>query len=80
MNKDSWKKFEQNNKEIVLNILFVPNNEKEIRHAYISKYNHHPKNQVILLMMVKNGIILLQEVCLHYLEEYHQVIMEIFTV
>ena len=28
--------------------------------------------------MVKDGIILLQEVCLHYLEKYHQVIMAIF--
>ena len=41
--KEDWKKFEQNNKEIALNILFVPHNKKEIRHAYISKYNHNVK-------------------------------------
>ena len=28
-----WKKFEQNNKTIALNILFVPHNTKQIRHA-----------------------------------------------
>ena len=32
--KEDWKKFEQNNKEIALNILFVPHNKKEIRPAY----------------------------------------------
>ena len=42
--KEDWKKFEQNNKEIALNILFVPHNKKEIRPAYISKYNHKRKN------------------------------------
>ena len=39
-NKEDWKKFEQNNKIIALNILFIPYNKKEISHAYISKYNH----------------------------------------
>ena len=34
-----WKKFESNNKSIALNILYVPNNTEEIRHAYKSKYN-----------------------------------------
>ena len=34
-----WKKFESNNKSIALNILYVPHNTEEIRHAYISKYN-----------------------------------------
>ena len=34
-----WKKFEQNNKTIALNILCVPLNKKEIRFAYKSKYN-----------------------------------------
>ena len=28
-----WKKFEQDNKTIALNILFVPYNTKQIRHA-----------------------------------------------
>ena len=34
-----------------MNILFVLHNKKEICHAYISKYNHKRKNQVILLMI-----------------------------
>ena len=46
-----WKKFDQNNKTIVLNILFVQYNTKQIRQAYISKYNHEWDNQVILLMI-----------------------------
>ena len=32
-----------------MNILFLPHNKKEIRPAYISKYNHKRKDQVILL-------------------------------
>ena len=35
--KEDWKKFEQNNNEIVLNILFIPHSKKEIRPAYIYK-------------------------------------------
>ena len=46
-----WKKFEQNNKTIALNILFLPYNTKQIRLAYISKYNSKRNNQVILLMI-----------------------------
>ena len=46
-----WKKFEQNNKEIDLNILSVPLNTKTINLAYKSKYNHKRKNQVVLLMI-----------------------------
>ena len=46
-----WKKFEQNNKTITLNILFVPYNTAQIRPAYISKYNHECNNQVTLLMI-----------------------------
>ena len=53
--KEDWKKFEQNNKTIALNILFVPHNKKEISHAYISKYNHKCENQVILLMITDHG-------------------------
>ena len=41
--KEDWKKFEQNNKKIALNILFVPHNKKEIRPTYISKYNYKRK-------------------------------------
>ena len=46
-----WKKFEQNNKTIALNILFVPHNTETIRVAYRSEYNHKRKKQVILLMI-----------------------------
>ena len=53
--KDDWKKFEQNNKDIALNILFVPHNKKEIGPAYISKYSHQRKNQVILLVITDDG-------------------------
>ena len=46
-----WKKFEQKNKTIALNILFVPHNTKQIRHAYKSKHYFKRENQVILLMI-----------------------------
>ena len=49
-----WKKFEQNNKKIALNILFVPCNTEEIRITYKSKYNHKRGNRVILLI-ITNG-------------------------
>ena len=50
-----WKMFEQNNKTIALNILFVPHNTETIRVAYRSKYNHKREMQVILLM-INDGI------------------------
>ena len=34
------KKIDQNNRAIALNILYVPYNTKQIRPAYISKYNN----------------------------------------
>ena len=46
-----WKKFEQNNKTIALNILFAPYNTEIIRVAYRSEYNHKRKHQVNLLMI-----------------------------
>ena len=46
-----WKKFEQNNKTIALNISFIPHNTETIRVAYRSEYNHKRKKQVILLMI-----------------------------
>ena len=60
--KIDWKKFEQNNKAIALNILFVPHNTKIIRLAYKSKYNRKRENPEVLLMIAdskKNCIILL---------------------
>ena len=38
-------------KSIALNVLYVPEGEKNIRHAYKSKYNLKRENQVILLMI-----------------------------
>ena len=49
-----WKHFEENNKEITLNILYVAHNTKTINVAYKSKYNRKRKNQVVLLM-ITNG-------------------------
>ena len=49
--RKDWKKFESNNKSIALNILYVPYNTKEIRHAYKSKHNLKLQNQVIFLMI-----------------------------
>ena len=46
-----WKKSEENNKEIVLNILYAPHNTKTINLAYKSRYNRKRKNQVVLLMI-----------------------------
>ena len=51
-----WKKFEQNNKTIALNILFVPYNTEKIRLAYKSKHNFKRENQVILLMITDGKI------------------------
>ena len=48
--KKDWKKFELNYKPIALNILYIPYNTKEIRHAYKSKYIKR-ENQVIPLMI-----------------------------
>ena len=50
--KEDWKMFEQNNKEIALNVLFIPHSKKEIELAYTSKYNYKRKKQVILLLMI----------------------------
>ena len=52
---EDWKKFEQNNTTIARNILFAPYNTKQIKQAYISKYNHKRDNQVILLMITDDG-------------------------
>ena len=50
--KKTWTKFESNNKSIALNILYVPHNTEQIRHAYKSKYNLNRENQVILLIII----------------------------
>ena len=49
-----WNKFEVNNKDVALNILYVPFDTKKIEIAYKSKYNLIRDNQIILLM-IRNG-------------------------
>ena len=51
--KDHWKKFEKNDPPIALNVLYV-RIKKNTYPAYISKYNTHQENQIILLM-IPNG-------------------------
>ena len=46
-----WKKFELNNKSVALNVLYVPYDEKTIRHAYKSRCNLKREKQIILLMI-----------------------------
>ena len=76
-----WKKLEQNNKKIALNISFVPYNTKTIRVAYKSEYNHKHKNQVILLMIIDgNKWDYLVASNLSCLKENYQIIMEVFIV
>ena len=66
-----FKKFEQRNETIALNILYVSHNKKEICIAYESKYNRKREDQVILLMITdgENIIILLQKVSRDYFTE-----------
>ena len=49
-----WKKFEQNNKSIALNILSIPQNEESINLECKSKYNRKRENQVVLLMITND--------------------------
>ena len=49
-----WKKFEQNNELIALNILYVPYKTKKISLAYKSKHNLNHEEKAILLM-ISNG-------------------------
>ena len=49
-----WEKFERNNNDIALNILYASPNKEEIKLAYKSKYNRKRKNQVVLLMITDN--------------------------
>ena len=46
-----WKKFALNNKSISLNVWYIPEGEKTIRHAYKPKHNLTRENEVILLMI-----------------------------
>ena len=49
-----WKKCEENNKEVALNILYTQPNAKTINLAYKSIYNRKRENQVVLLMITDN--------------------------
>ena len=49
-----WKKFEQNNELIAVNVLYVPHGTKKTSLSYISKHNSNREKQVILLM-IGNG-------------------------
>ena len=77
-----WQKFEQNNDTIALNILYAEKNTKKINIVYKSKYNNKRKKQVILLMITngKKQHYLAVLTYLHYLKEYHQIMMKIFIV
>ena len=52
--KKDWNKFEAINKNVALNILYVPFSTKKIEIAYKSKYNLIRDNQIMLLM-ISNG-------------------------
>ena len=52
--KKDWNKFEINNKNVALNILYVPFNTKKVEIAYKSKFNLIRDYQIILLM-ISNG-------------------------
>ena len=52
--RKDWNRFEVNNKNVALNILYVPFNTKKIEIVYKSKYNLVRDNQIILLM-ISNG-------------------------
>ena len=49
--KKDWERFERNNKDIALNILSIPHNQKTIELQYKSKYNRKRKSQGVLLMI-----------------------------
>ena len=47
--KKDWNKFEVNNKNVALNILYVPYNTKKVEIAYKSKYDLIKDKQIIFL-------------------------------
>ena len=52
---NEYKKFEQNNRNIALNILSVPSNKEEINTIYKSQYNRKREKQVVLLMITNDN-------------------------
>ena len=77
-------KFEQNNKTIALNILFIPHNTETISVAYRSEYNHKRKKQVILLMITDGKkwhyLAVTNLSALQITKESHQITKKIFIV
>ena len=57
--KKDWKRFERNNKTIVLNILFAPHNENTLNLAYRSKYNRKGKKVFIEERIVLKGFVVI---------------------
>ena len=77
-----WKKFEQNNKKITLNIRFTPHNTETTRVAYRLEYNHKRKKQVILLLItdvIKQHYLAVSNFSA-LLAKNNQIMMEIFIV
>ena len=77
--RKDWNKFELNNNNIALNILYVPFNTKKIESAYNSKHNLTRDNQIILLMISngENWHYLAVKVYQGYLQELHPTIKKI---
>ena len=46
-----WKKFEQNNNSIALNVLFISHKSEELTLAYELEHNFMQENQALLLMI-----------------------------
>ena len=46
-----WKKFQQNNESIALNVLFLSQNSEEITLVYKSEHNFKRENNVLWLMI-----------------------------
>ena len=57
--KKYWKRFERNNKTIVLNILFAPHNENTLNLAYRSKYNRKGQKVFIEEWIVLKGFVVI---------------------
>ena len=53
--KRDWENFEQNNKEIALNVLFSSKDSEEITLLYKSEYNLERENKVLLLIIIDDN-------------------------
>ena len=76
-----WKKFEQNNESVAINILYVPHNTRKIHIVYKSRHNLTREKQIILLMIsdsqkwhylvVKNLSRLLRRITSNHKEDFY---------